>query len=203
MKKEQVTHSPPVICRRCDTQHDPLAHTLTDCEREQIDQASTPPFPGQLWPEQNCIYIGVMRSADGQSAWHLILPVGEQYNIEQAIWGCYGKLIPGADCRSDGLANTIAMAAAGSEIALKAIADECYIPSRAEAALLYAIAAAEFETDNWYLTSTQYSEIYAWTQLFSNGYQGGNRKSSERRCRFVRRLVIQSFNPLEVAGVAQ
>ena len=30
---------PPTICRRCDSEIDVTAHTLTDCEREQIDAA--------------------------------------------------------------------------------------------------------------------------------------------------------------------
>ncbi len=31
--------TPPTICRRCDAVIEAIAHTLTDCDREQIDQA--------------------------------------------------------------------------------------------------------------------------------------------------------------------
>ena len=158
---------------------------------------SVPPIPGQAWKEHKAVYIGIMRSADGKSAWHVLLPVGAKYQTK-AAYGCYGKRIAGADCRFDGQANTVAMAAAGSESAKKAIELDCHIMSRAEGALCYAVAPDEFKTDDWYLTSTQRSETYAWLQHFGNGRQDYDNKHSERRCRFVRRLVIQSFNPLEV-----
>lgn len=50
--------------------------------------------------------------------------------------------------------------------------------------------AEAFETDRWYVSSTQFSEVHAWSQLFSNGTQDLNRKSFERRCRFVRLIQI-------------
>ena len=165
--------------------------------------ATQPPIPGQVWKEHKAIYIGIQRSADGKSAWHLLLPVGAKFQIKGA-YGCYGKKIVGADCRFDGNANTLAMAKASSQTAAKALAlhGDCYIPSRAESALLYAVAPDEFKTDDWYLTSTQYSENNAWMQHFAYGYQYTNRKSDERRCRFVRRLPLQSFNPLDSVAAA-
>ena len=163
--------------------------------------ATMPPIPGQLWKEHKAIYIGIMRSADGKLAWHLLLPVGTKFQTK-GIYGCYGKKIAGADCRFDGDANTVAMAKAGSEIAIKALAlpDGCYIPSRAESALLYAVAPDEFKTDSYYMTSTQYSEYGAWMQYFAYGHQYDYLKFNERRVRFVRRLVIDSFNPLNSAA---
>jgi hypothetical protein len=160
---------------------------------------SLPPIPGQVWTEHEAIYIGVMRSADGKSAWHLLLPIGEQFQTN-AEWGCYGTLTAGADCRFDGHANTQAMAEAGSEVAKQAIALDAHIMSRAEGALCYAIAPDEFETDDWYMTSTQYSEDNAWNQSFDIGLQDDGSKDYERRCRFVRRLMLESFNPLDFAA---
>ena len=165
--------------------------------------ATQPPIPGQVWKEHKAIYIGIQRSADGKSAWHLLLPVGAKFQIKGA-YGCYGKKIAGADCRFDGNANTIAMAKAGSETAAKALAlpGDCYIPSRAESALIYAVAPDEFKKDDWYLTSTQCSELSAWLQNFADGTQNDYYKGGERRVRFVRRLMLQSFNPLDsVAAV--
>ena len=150
---------------------------------------SAPPIPGQIWKEQKGVYIGIMRSADGKSAWHLILPTGAKYQIN-AAYGCYGKRIAGADCRFDGYANTVSMAAAGSESAKKALDLDCHIMSRAEAALCYAVAPNEFKTDDWYLTSTQSSEDFAFGQRFGYGSQYDYGKSNERRCRFVRRLIL-------------
>lgn len=152
----------------------------------------TPPLPGQVWEEHKAIYVGIMRSADGKSAWHLILPTGAKFDIRKASYGCYGKRIDGADCRFDGNANTIAMAKAGSEVAAKALAlpGDCYIPSRAETALCYAVVPDKFKTDDWYLTSTQSSEDSAFIQTFGNGDQYDNYKDDQRRCRFVRRLAL-------------
>jgi hypothetical protein len=162
---------------------------------------SMPPIPGQIWTEHQAVYIGVMHSADGKSAWHLLLPIGAKFQIK-AEWGCYRTRVPGADCRFDGHANTVAMAAAGSAVAKQAIELDCHIMSRAEGALCYAIAPEEFKTDDWYWTSTQYSEGYAWDQGFYYGDQDGNGKDYERRCRFVRRLMLQSFNPLDFSVAA-
>ena len=161
------------------------------------------PIPGQLWPEHNALYAGIIPSDDGSTAWHLIVPVGPEYALKEVAWGEYGQNVVGADSRFDGLANTVAMAAAGSALAqsIRALpGGDCYIPSRAELALCQVILHAHFESD-WHWSSTQYSANYAWYQYFGGGYQddyGG--KGAELRCRAVRRLVIQSFNPLDAGA---
>ena len=129
--------------------------------------------------------ISWMRSAsssdDGSTAWHLIVPVGPEYALKDVAWGEYGQTIAGADSRFDGLANTVAMAAAGSALAqsIRALpGGDCYIPSRAELALCQAILHAHFERD-WHWSSTQYSANYAWYQ------EGSDREIDAQRIRHL------------------
>ena len=65
-----------------------------------------------------------------------------------------------------------------------------HIASKVESALLYANLKDQFETDNWYWTSTQYSTACVYGQLFFNGYQTHSDILSERRVRAVSRLPL-------------
>lgn len=164
--------------------------------------ALTPPAPGQYWPAQKAWYAGIVCQPDG-SAWHLLLPKGAKFKAKALAWGAYGTNVAGADGAYDGQANTAAMLAAGSPAALHAqtLGSDIYLPSRAEALLLFATLKDQFEAGYWHWTSTQYGEYTAFGQYF---YDGGTyiiSKDHERRCRFVRRLPLQSFNPL-VLGAA-
>jgi len=179
-----------------------LSHPVAPQGAPSADNCTplSPPLPGQHWPEQGGFYGGIMRSADGLSGWHLVLPDGAQFAFKSK-WGIEGKRIAGADCRFDGHANTLAMAAAGNALAkkIRKLPGDCHLPSRAESALMYAVMPERFEL-GWHWTSTQYSDTTAWPQNFGNGLQLCNRKVYEGRCRAVRRLVLQPFNPL--AGAA-
>ena len=161
--------------------------------------STTPPIPGQYWPAQKGWYAGICRSEDGLSGWHLILPKGDKFYFKDVPWGERGQDVAGATKNFDGLANTIAMAAAGSVLAIKIrkLPGDCYLPSRFESALLYAMLRDQIELGDWYWTSTQGSAGYAWVQHFYNGYQGDHYKSFTGRARAVRRLNLQSFSPLE------
>jgi hypothetical protein len=148
------------------------------------------------------------------------------------------KDVPGATSCFDSMANTKAMAEAGSPIALKALAadigghkDWC-IPARdvlemgyrylkptteenccsfrngdnassipagypytedspvQTTAELFCDGGSEAFEETWYASSTQYSENGAWDQHFDDGFQDFNFKSYERRCRFVRLILI-------------
>ena len=160
---------------------------------------TTPPIPGQYWADQKGWYAGICRSEDGLTGWHLILPDVPECYIEDVAWGEYGKKIKGADLQFDGLANTVAMAAAGSELALRIreLPGDCYLPSRFESALLYAMLRDQIKQGDWYWTSTQTSAGNAWVQDFSYGIQNDNIKYSTGRARAVRRLSLQSFSPLD------
>lgn len=155
----------------------------------------TPPLPGRHWPQQNGFYAGIMRSEDGLTGWHLVLPEGAQYAFKSK-WGEEGKRVEGADNRFDGYANTAAMAAAGNALAkkIRKLPGDCHLPSRAETALLFAVMPEQFES-YYHWTSTQYSDSLAWSQGFSYGNQDSYGQSYEARCRAVRRLPLQSFNP--------
>ena len=65
------------------------------------------------------------------------------------------------------------------------------LPTRAEAALLYAVAKGEHES-TWYWTSEPYGSDCAWYQYFGDGNQGwrGQRNNDIRGCA-VRREPIQ------------
>lgn len=162
----------------------------------------TPPIPGQYWPAQGGWYAGIQRSEDGAIGWHLILPQGVQFVLRDVVWGKRGQTVKGADHQFDGLANTLAMAEAGHKLAqhIRALPGDCYLPSRFESALLYATLREQIELGDWYWTSTQYSSNFAWMQYFGDGSQTSYLyKDYEGRAVAVRRLVLQSFNTLDVA----
>ena len=66
------------------------------------------------------------------------------------------------------------------------------LPTRPEQALLFANCKAEFE-ERWYWSGEQHADDadYAWSQYFSNGYQGCSHVSGRYRARAVRRVAIQ------------
>lgn len=144
----------------------------------QATQAThpTPPAPGEYWPGQGGIYVGIARSEPGQAPYHLILAeAAPETNFNWQAGMNFAKTIT-ADGHAD-----------------------FSLPTRFESALLYANVRDKIDTDYWYWTSTQYSEGYASSQHFDNGTQDVSYKEFARRCRFVRRLILQSFNSLAAA----
>jgi hypothetical protein len=143
----------------------------TGTERElstQADQAhSTIPAIGEYWPGQGGIYAGLCRGRDGEADYHLILC--KEASEQEFKW-------------QDALDHAKTIEADGHK--------DFMVPTRWESALLYANLQDQFDTDYWHWTSTQDSETYAWGQLFDGGSQYYNYKVYERRCRFVRRLVL-------------
>jgi Protein of unknown function (DUF1566) len=160
------------------------------------DQTTATPRISQPWPGQGGIYAGIMAGRDGQPDYHLISAPADQGSFEDIEWGSYGKSVEGADSYFDGRANTTAMAAAGLELGTRIRAlvinghDDYYLPSQAEMHLLAANLKDQFEQDDWYWTSTQYSSDRAWCQSFRHGNQTTRNKDVEARARAVRRLVI-------------
>ncbi len=130
-------------------------------------------------------------------------------------WMKKPKDVPGADSLLDGLANTQAMAAAGSDIAktvLDLVIDGVggwHIPALDQmtvlrptlfprAGIVPAQTIAEafkdggpeaFETE-CYWTSTQYSAGFAWLQGFGYGYQYTSDKDWRCRVRAVRKFTL-------------
>ena len=160
----------------------------------------TPPALRAYWPGQGGYYAGIVSGGEGAPDYHLIVS-GKALGDFRGAWGKTGKDVPGAESYFDGPANTRAMAAAGSDIAKQVLALEIeghadwHIMSQAEAHVLAANCKSLFE-QRLYWTSTQFSENYAWLQYFSYGTQNFYHKSFEARCRAVRRLPLESFNPL-------
>jgi hypothetical protein len=64
--------------------------------------------------------------------------------------------------------------------------DGARLPTKREAALLYANLPDEFDKSDWHWTSTPSSASDAWLQGFHDGLQLNFSKSSERLCRAVR-----------------
>ncbi len=121
-------------------------------------------------------------------------------HLKKMRWNESDENIAGALSVYDGLANTRAMAEAGSKLAV-AIAelriggrDDWYLPSRGEALLAYAadLQGAEVFERDWYWTSTQtaYDPAWAWCQSFNYGLQGDGHKGYQYRVFAVRREPI-------------
>lgn len=120
----------------------------------------------------------------------LILPADEF----EGAWGEYGAEVTGAGSYSNGYANTVAMAEAGSEIAKKALELDLCIPSCLEGQLLMAAKAEGLVTlrhDRFHWLSTQYSAYSAYGLDFEGGWIGDYGKDYERLVRPVRSCIIQ------------
>jgi hypothetical protein len=153
------------------------------------------PQLGEYWRDQGGIYAGVMPGENGQRAYHLIVSEESGEGLE---WGKYGQKIEAADSRIDGSANTKAILAAdgehpAAEWATKYTNDghsDFYLPAQREQSLCFATIPDQFEMDDWYWSSTQYSADYAWIQSFGGGIQDYADKDFAGRARAVRRLFI-------------
>ena len=139
-----------------------------------MDQAITAlkaPRINTVWPGQGGIYMGIARGLDGQPDAHLILAADIPENDGSINWAAAGEWAKGlsVDGHSD-----------------------FSLPTRSQAALLYANGADRFMTDDWYWTSSEYSERLAWIQDFYYGYQLDDDKSHEARARAVRLIHIDA-----------
>jgi hypothetical protein len=154
----------------------------------------TPPAIGKYWLGQGGVYAGLGRGYDGKPDHHLIVMDAAPTRAKRQL-GTYGVDVAGACSIHDGMANTIALAKAGSELCAEILAlevdghNDFYLMSRADGHLLMANVPELFEKD-WYWTSTQYSSYYAWFQDFGDGYQYNTSKKSELLGRPVRRLIL-------------
>ena len=66
------------------------------------------------------------------------------------------------------------------------------LPTRFEAALIYANLRDKVDLENWYWTATPYASVerYAWMQIFDNGYQSYFHKDDAYRAVAVRRVPV-------------
>ena len=168
------------------------------------DNYLIPPAIGQHWHGQGGTYVGVIRGEDGNPDYHLVAPVHAQ--IASITYGGHGKRTDGANYRRDGMANTKALLASGTEhpAALWASEQESeghrdlYLPAQAEAFLCWANIPEQFNDKGWWITSTQGGPTSAWIQYFVDGSQHGDYKVTARPAFAVRRILIPStLNALE------
>jgi hypothetical protein len=136
-------------------------------ESESIETSHAVPQIGEYWQGQGGIYAGMCRGLNGERDYPLILFT--EITETERNW-------------KDSLDASKEITADGHQ--------DFHVPTKEESALLYANLKDKFDADTWYWTSTQYSDSHAWIQYFDNGHQNDTSKSSERRCCFVRRLVL-------------
>jgi hypothetical protein len=122
---------------------------------------------------------------------YALIDLGAAAEIEGA-WGKRDQEV--ATNHGDGIANTTAMADAGSDLAKQALEAGAYIPSVAECHLLmYAKQmglVTDLREDIAYWTSSQCSANSAYCLDFENGWQINGAKYYERPARLVRRIPI-------------
>jgi hypothetical protein len=153
----------------------PTTQTPAERTRKAPSATSTPVAPpaiGQPWPGQNGIYAGIAGDIEGGAPGHLILLDAKP--DDKLTW---------SDAVKWGQSH-----GEGSRLFTKA-----------EGALAFANVPDALEK-TWHWTGTQYSAINAWYQTFSSGFQF-ILKGRTGRARAVRRLVLQSFNPLVTGAV--
>lgn len=154
--------------------------------REQKPQSapavSTPavlwlPLPGQYWPEQGGIYVGIAAAEGNMPAGHIVL-------------------------LADKPATSLPWAQAVDWA--RNLGNGAHVPTRFESALLYANVRDKLDINSWHWTSTERASdasSYAWICYFNYGLQFVHHKSYDGCAVAVRRLDLYSFNPL-IGGAA-
>lgn len=163
----------------------------------------TLPAFGAAIPGQGGIFAAIMRGpvVDGieQPPYALLVSDATVGEIAEVEWGNYGKDVPGTSSRTDGLANTIAMAAANCPAALRVQAitidghSDYYLPALGELNSAAANVPELFNTEDWYWTSTQDSRYDALAHDFEYGVSDWGVKDLRHRVRAFRRISLQSL----------
>ena len=120
------------------------------------------PAIGEPWPSVGGAYAGIAKGMDGEPDGHLVL------------------LADKPDSQMD-FADAVEWA--------NSLGDGARLPTRFEAALLYANLRDSFDL-TWHWTGTQYSATNAWQQRFTTGNQSIYDKDVEVKARAVRRFPI-------------
>ncbi|MBL7091553.1 DUF1566 domain-containing protein [Acidovorax sp.] len=161
----------------------------------------TLPLFGALLATHGGHFGAILRGAAADGSEDFALIVAEQSaEIEDAVWSEDYTTIAGADSKTDGRANTEAMAAAGLQLAQRIQAldlgghTDWYLPAAAELRALSATVPELFNPQDYYWSSTQYSRYGAWCQAFECGDSGADRKDDEFRARPVRRVQLHTLN---------
>jgi len=146
-------------------QHAKVAEMITAFEQQRESSALFfPEITIDLAPGEH--YAGLIVGEAGEPSYHLVLLPGQVTDIP------WGKAMEWAGKHG------------GEYIAS--------LPTRREQALLYANLKEEFEERGYWSCEAHESESgWAWFQHFTCGGQYGSHKSTERRARAVRRLIIE------------
>jgi hypothetical protein len=140
-----------------------LAGLLAEAPKQEARPTPNGAIPkiGDAWPGIDGVYAGLSRGENGEADGHLVL----------------------LNAKPDGFMNF-----ADSTKWAKGIGGGARLPTRFEAALLYANLQDQFDKDRAYWTGEQYSDAYAWSQGFDDGNQYWTHKSTKLPARAVRRL---------------
>lgn len=165
----------------------------------QAHPVTLPAF-GAAIPGQGGHFAAILRGPiiDGteQPPYALLVSDAALGDVADVPWGEYGKDVAGTSSRTDGLANTIAMAAANCPAALRVQAitidghNDYYLPALGELNSAAANVPELFSTDDYYWTSTQYSRDGAFVQGFEDGDSYWSLKDDEHRVRAFRRIPL-------------
>jgi hypothetical protein len=176
----------------------PLQSNVTPLAAPSIPTAPRPVRIGEYWAEEGGVLAGMMRGEDGKPDYFLIVPTDPAAEVESITWGGKGENEENACSEFDGMANTVALtehsktehpaAKWAYELTIGRF-DDFYLPGRRELALMYANVPELFKKE-WYWSSTQYREAFAWIQHFDSGDQDGYWKHNYDRARAVRRLLV-------------
>jgi hypothetical protein len=153
------------------------------------------PKIGENWPGQGGFFAGIIRGAAGQPDLALIIS-DERGERENVALGTHDKDVSEAASKSDGMANTKALAAAGSKLCQDILAldidgfRDWHLMSANEAHVAAANVSELFNPEGWYWTSTQNGRYTAFVQDFENGYLCDDSKDDERRARAVRTIQL-------------
>lgn len=151
-----------------------------------------------------CLFIG-------SDAYLQIISPRLDGEFEDEAWNNSVKRVDGALSYCDGLANTRAMAKAGSKLAQRVLDlrigghDDWHLWSKLQALIafgelrdvkMFQDGGAQAIARLGYWTSTQYAgyDAAAWVQSFSYGYQYGCRKTSKFRARAVRMIKLSHLS---------
>lgn len=154
------------------------------------------PKLSEYWHGQGGIYIGDMMPRNGKPGYSMISPIADCVRGKKFAFGASGKDEPGAMCRFDGLANTIALReSAHSHPAADWTAEleidghrDFYWPSQCESWMQFMNGGDTFEK-GWHWTSTQYGPRTAWGLYFGYGFTYDSAKICEFAVRPVRRII--------------
>lgn len=165
----------------------------------------TLPAFGSIIAGQGGMFAAILRgpTVDGieQPPFALLVSDAAVGEFEDITWGQYGQDVPGTSSRTDGKANTDAMALANCPAALKVREltidghSDWYLPSLGELNSAAANVPELFSKDDYYWTSSQGSRDGAFVQDFEGGSSGSlwSGKDGEHRVRAFRRIPLDDL----------